>query len=158
MDHAQAQKRVTKLRDEISKLNRAYFIENRTAVSEDVRDALKQELIALEKEFPDLITPDSPTRRVGAPLDGRLPKVMHVTRKESLQDAFSKEDIDEWIDQMRRALGNLEKEFSIVGELKIDGLNITLLYERMDGSLRRKTGKTSDFRVQTSEEGNVQYV
>ena len=49
-----------KLRTEIRRLNKAYFIENKSDASEDVRDALKQELIALEERFPDLVTPDSP--------------------------------------------------------------------------------------------------
>ncbi len=124
-------KRVRKLREEIWRLNRAYFIENRTDVSEDARDALKQELIALEKEFPDLITADSPTQRVGAPLDGRLPKVRHITPKESLSDAFSQSDIEEWILQMRRALGDEHRPFDFICELKIDGLNISLVYEKV---------------------------
>src|SRR3989338_7695495 len=132
MDRKQAQERIGKLREEIWRLNKAYFVENAADVSEDVRDALKQELIALEKEFPDLITPDSPTQRVGAPLDGRLPKVRHLTKKESLQDAFSHEDLLEWEDQMRRALDENERMFEVVAELKIDGLNITLIYERKD--------------------------
>jgi DNA ligase (NAD+) len=130
MDRASAEKRLAKLRDEIKRLNVAYFIDNRTDVSEDVRDALKQELIALEKEHPDLVTPDSPTQRVGAPLDGRLPKVRHLTPKESLQDAFSHDEVAEWIEQMTRALGGDARTFEIVCELKIDGLNITLLYEQ----------------------------
>lgn len=119
-----------KLRREIWRLNRAYFTENRTEVSEDVRDALKQELLALEREFPDLITPDSPTQRVGAPLDGRLPKVAHLTPKQSLMDAFSKEEMEDWIDQMERALGGEKHSFAFVCEQKIDGLNITLVYEK----------------------------
>src|SRR3990167_900799 len=106
MNRQQASQRIEKLRKEIWRLNRAYFIENRTDVSEDVRDSLKQELIALEKEFPELISPDSPTQRVGAPLDGRLPKVAHLTPKESLMDAFSREEIEDWVTQMQRALGN----------------------------------------------------
>lgn len=141
MDHAEAAKRVVKLREEIWRLNRAYFIENKTEVSEDVRDALKQELIALEKAYPDLVTPDSPTQRVGAPLDGRLPKVRHLTSKESLTDAFSHEDLEEWWDLMRRFLGNMEKEFDVLCELKIDGLNISLLYQ-----FEKKVGKESIFR------------
>ncbi len=137
MNHAEAQERIRKLRDEIRRLNRAYFIENRTDVSEDVRDALKQELIAIEKEFPDLISPDSPTRRVGAPLDGRLPKVQHLHRKESLTDAFSREEIDEWIDMMKRSLGRDDAQFAYRTELKIDGLNISLVYakEKNDDAL-----------------------
>ncbi len=132
MNHAEAQKRVQKLKAEIWRLNRAYFIEDTSDVSEDVRDSLKQELIALETEYPDLVTPDSPTQRVGAPLDGRLPKVRHMHAKESLQDAFSREDVEEWFDLMRRFLGNMEMEFEVIGELKIDGLNITLLYEKSE--------------------------
>ncbi len=130
MDKKEAQQRIIKLRQEIWRLNRAYFIEDSSDVSEDVRDSLKQELIALEKKFPDFITPDSPTQRVGAPLDGRLPKVKHLHPKESLTDAFSQADLEEWIDLMRRFLGQPEKEFEILCELKIDGLNISLLYER----------------------------
>ena len=105
MDRKQAQERIGKLRGEIWRLNKAYFIENTSDVSEDIRDSLKQELIALEKEHPDLVTPDSPTQRVGAPLDGRLPKVRHRTRKESLQDIFTEEELAEWEEQIERALG-----------------------------------------------------
>lgn len=132
MDRARAAERIAKLRSEIWRLNKAYFIENTTEVSEDVRDALKQELIKLEQEFPDLITPDSPTQRVGAPLDNRLPKVTHLTPKESLQDAFSEQEVADWIDQMRRSLGTPDKQFEIVAELKIDGLNISLIYQKKE--------------------------
>lgn len=130
MDKPRAAARILKLRAEILRLNRAYFIDNAPEASEDVRDALKQELIGLEKEYPDMITPDSPTQRVGAPLDGRLPKVAHLSPKESLADAFSREDIMEWIDQMRRELGDADRAFTLSAELKIDGLNISLVYER----------------------------
>ncbi len=128
MDREKAHHRILKLREEIKRLNRAYFIEDKTLVSEDVRDALKQELIALEKEFPDLVTPDSPTQRVGSPLDGRLPKVPHLSPKESLTDAFSEEDLAEWEELMRRFLGDMNRMFEYLVELKIDGLNISLIY------------------------------
>ncbi len=131
LNRQRAAERVTKLRSEILRLNTAYFIENRTDVPEEIRDALKQELIALETEFPDLITPDSPTQRVGSPLDGRLPKVRHLTPKESLTDIFEDSELEDWIDQMRRFLGDDRREFEILCELKIDGLNISLIYERV---------------------------
>lgn len=130
MNKRDAAKRMEGLRKEIWRLNHLYFIENRSDVSEDVRDALKKELKELEDRFPDLISPDSPTQRVGAPLDGRLPKVRHITPKESLQDAFSVKDLVDWVDQMRRSLGDEKKKFEFVSELKIDGLNISLVYER----------------------------
>ncbi|MFA5273348.1 MAG: NAD-dependent DNA ligase LigA [Candidatus Peribacter sp.] len=139
MDRRAAADRIGKLKEEIWRLNRAYFIEDKPLASEDVRDALKQELIALEKEHPDLVTPDSPTQRVGAPLDGRLPKVRHLSSKESLQDAFSREEIEDWMDQMRRALGTDRLHLEFIAELKIDGLNISLTYDLKEGTyhLRR---------------------
>ena len=126
----EANQRIIKLKSEIWRLNRAYFIDDKSDVSEDVRDALKQELIKLEKEYPELITPDSPTQRVGAPLDGRLPKRKHITLKESLSDVFAHEELEDWIDQMKRALGKESVSFEFLCELKIDGLNITLIYEK----------------------------
>jgi len=137
MDKRAAAVRINNLKEEIWRLNRAYFIENKPQASEDVRDALKQELIALEAAFPELVTPDSPTQRVGAPLDGRLPKVQHLWPKESLTDCFSQAEIEDWIDLMRRALGKDEQTFECIAELKIDGLNISLVYERNDA---RSTG------------------
>lgn len=130
MDKAKAASRVIQLRQEIWRLNKAYFVENKNEVSEDVRDALKQELIAIEKEHPELITPDSPTQRVGAPLDGRLPKVMHMTPKESLSDIFSEEELLDWPEQMKRFLGRDHLDTNFECELKIDGLNISLVYKK----------------------------
>lgn len=142
MNRAEAESRIGKLRREIWRLNKAYFIEDKSDVSEDVRDALKQELIKLEKEFPDLITKDSPTQRVGAPLDGRLPKVMHLTPKESLTDAFSYEELEDWITQMQRAFGDDTKTFELIAELKIDGLNMSLVFEKSD-----ETEKMVDYKL-----------
>ena len=122
--------RILLLREEILRLNRAYFTENRSLVPESVRDALKKELIALEALHPELITPDSPTQRVGAPLDARLPKVQHIRPKESLQDAFSREDLDEWYSMMVRALGGNAGKIAFEVEFKIDGLNMSLVYQK----------------------------
>jgi len=140
MDKKHAAERIGKLRSEIWRLNKAYFIEDRSDVSEDVRDALKQELIKLEKEYPELITPDSPTQRVGAALDGRLPKIAHVTPKESLQDAFSEEEVEDWFTQMRRSIGDAHRVFDVCCELKIDGLNITLIYRKSDSDNKKEVG------------------
>lgn len=147
MDQSHAADRAEKLRSEIRRLNTAYFIEDREEASEDVRDALKQELIALEAEFPEIITPDSPTQRVGAPLDGRLPKIKHMTPKESLSDAFSHEELVDWIDQMERALGKENVRFTFLTELKIDGLNVTLIYEH------KKNGHYTLYRAVTRGNG-----
>src|SRR3989344_8711962 len=137
MNKAEAASRIQKLREEILQRNYEYFVLNKPGVSEAVRDSLKKELIALEKEFPALVTPDSPSQRVGAPLDGRLPKVAHLTRKESLADAFSLEDLQDWEEQMQRQLDKPKENFEAVAELKIDGLNITLAYEQAATSKQR---------------------
>ncbi len=149
MEKTAAKSRIEKLKAEIWRLNRAYFLEDKSPVSEDVRDSLKQELIKLEKEFPDLITPDSPTQRVGAPLDGRLPKVMHLSPKESLTDAFAFEDLEEWLDLMKRFLGKDDLAPEYLCELKIDGLNISLLFElQKDGSYAYRRAVTRGNGVQ----------
>ncbi len=133
MDKARAHERIEHLKAEIWRLNRAYFTEDKSLVPESVRDSLKRELIDLETQYPDLVTPDSPTQRVGAPLDGRLPKVKHLNPKESLQDAFSRADLDEWVDQMQRAMGDAKRALEYETELKIDGLNMSLVYEAEGG-------------------------
>jgi len=136
MKKAEAKARIEKLRKEIWRHNRSYFLHDYKEVSDEVHDSLKRELADLEEQFPDLLTPDSPTQRVGAPLDGRLPKVAHLTPKESLQDAFTVEDLETWEDQMHRSLGE-RKTFEYLMELKIDGLNVSLIYERIADSDKR---------------------
>ena len=129
VETAKARERIGQLKAEIWRLNRAYFTEDKSLVPESVRDSLKRELIELETQFPELVTPDSPTQRVGAPLDGRLPKVKHLHQKESLQDAFNRADLDDWVEQMQRALGDSTRVVDYETELKIDGLNMSLVYE-----------------------------
>ena len=128
MNKSEAEKRITQLRDEIRKANQAYFTEDREIVPESVRDQLKKELIELETQYPDLITPDSPTQRVGAPLSGKLPKVPHRHKKYSLADGFDPEDLIEFDERVKRFLKVDRVEYSC--EFKIDGLNITLWYEK----------------------------
>lgn len=102
-------------------------MENSSTVSEAARDHVKRELEELESAYPELITPDSPTQRVGAPLSGRLAKVSHKTPRQSLQDVFSMSELEDWANRCQKTLPKVE--FSYVCELKIDGLNVTLWYE-----------------------------
>jgi DNA ligase (NAD+) len=127
MTKKEAQQRIEKLRDFLRDWNYKYFVLDQTDVSESARDKIKRELEELEKEFPDLITPDSPTQRVGSVLSGKFDKVKHVTRKESLQDIFNFEELTEWEERMKRAVPSAR--FQYVCELKVDGLNITLQYK-----------------------------
>lgn len=124
----QALARIETLRTKIRQLNHDYFVLDESNVSEAVRDSLKKELLQLENQFPNLITPDSPTQRVGSALSGRFKKIPHKTRKWSLQDAFSEEEVHQWGERLLRLLPG--EVFDFVCELKIDGLNVTLWYEQ----------------------------
>ncbi|MCF7906233.1 NAD-dependent DNA ligase LigA [Candidatus Gracilibacteria bacterium] len=144
MNRDEAQKRIAKLREKIWEANTAYFNENKNSVPESVRDQMKQELIALETKFPDLLTPDSPTQRVGVPLGGKLPKVPHRHRKYSLSDVFTAAELREFDERVKRFLKVETVEYSC--ELKIDGLNVTLWYEngKLVRALSRGDGITGE--------------
>lgn len=127
MDKKEAQQRIEKLKEKIRELNYQYFVLDTSEVSENVRDSLKQELLRLESEFPELITPDSPTQRVGSVLSGRFEKIKHLTPKKSLHDAFSEDDIIDWHKRISKLVNDAPIQY--VCELKIDGLNITVHYK-----------------------------
>lgn len=127
MDQSEAKIRIEKLKEKIKDLNYKYFVLDQSEVSESVRDSLKRELIDLETQFPQFITPDSPTQRVGSPLSGRFKELSHKSPKMSLADVFSADEIKEWAERIQKLVsGPLE----FVCELKIDGLNITIQYEK----------------------------
>lgn len=126
MDLKEAKLRIEKLRDKINDLNYKYFVLDESEVNESVRDSLKRELIDLETEFPNLITPDSPTQRVGSVLSGRFNKVKHETPKKSLADVFSEEEIRDWYERIQKLT---KRKLEFVCELKIDGLNISIKFD-----------------------------
>ncbi len=126
MNAQEAHQRIEQLKKEILQRNYEYFVLDESKVSEAVRDALKRELVALETEFPEFVTPDSPTQRVGSALSGRFAKLQHKSRKWSLADVFSEEELKEWEERVEKSVGKVE----FVTELKLDGLNITLWYEK----------------------------
>jgi DNA ligase (NAD+) len=108
-------------------------------ISDSALDSLKKELFDLEQEFPDLVTADSPTQRVaGEPLK-QFKKFKHPERMLSFNDAFSKEDMEDWLTKISRLLTEKEKqELDFYCELKIDGLAIELIY----GNGELETGST----------------
>ncbi len=128
MNKQEAKIRIKKLREKILEANQAYFNENREIIPESVRDQLKKELISLETQFPELITPNSPTQRVGAPLTSKLPKIKHKSRKFSLADIFEASEARDFDERIKRFLKKTQIEYSC--ELKIDGINVTVWYER----------------------------
>lgn len=126
MDRKEAKIRIEKLKEKIKDLNYKYFVLDKSEVSESVRDSLKRELIELEEKFPEFITPDSPTQRVGSTLSGKFAKIRHKTPKRSLSDVFSEKEIEEWYERIKKLTPD---KIEFVCELKIDGLNITIQYE-----------------------------
>ncbi|MEK7528212.1 MAG: NAD-dependent DNA ligase LigA, partial [Patescibacteria group bacterium] len=128
MNRSEARSRIESLKTEIKRLNYQYFTLDRNEFSEEVRDSLKKELVRLESEFPGLVTPDSPTQRVGSALSGRFKKVAHITPKKSLADVFSSEEIVEWSERVTKFLPN--EKMTFIAEPKMDGLNITVHYEK----------------------------
>jgi len=139
-----AKERLEKLRTEIQKWNYHYFTLDEEIFSEAARDQLKKELYALEAQFPDLITPDSPSQRVGSELSGKLDKIEHKTPKKSLDDAFSFEELEAWYTRIKKFVP--EQEIDLLVEPKMDGLNITVWYEKgkFSKAITRGNGKIGE--------------
>ncbi|TSC54183.1 MAG: DNA ligase (NAD+), partial [Parcubacteria group bacterium LiPW_30] len=148
MDKQQAKQRIEKLRETINHHRYLYHVKDTQEISDSALDSLKKELFNLEAEFPDLITPDSPTQRVGGQPLKEFKKFRHSQRMLSFNDAFLKEDMEDWLGRISKLLTGKEKKdapISDIGalidfycELKIDGLAIELIYK--DGIL--ETGST----------------
>ncbi len=131
-------RRVEELRRELNFHGYRYYVLDDPVIGDDRYDALLDELRAIEAEHPELVTPDSPTQRVGGEPVSHLEKVTHLQPMLSLANARSEEELQGWIERMR---GHLAREgiedpvFEYVVEPKVDGLAISLLYE--DGLLAR---------------------
>ncbi|HEY1540471.1 MAG TPA: NAD-dependent DNA ligase LigA [Solirubrobacteraceae bacterium] len=131
-------RRAGQLRTELHEHGRRYYVLDDPSIGDDEYDALLDELRALEAAHPQLVTPDSPTQRIGGEPVSSLPKVRHEIPMLSLANARSEEELRAWVTRMRTHLareGIEEPAFQFVAEPKIDGLAISLLYE--DGVLVR---------------------
>jgi len=125
---SEAKKRIEKLKGEIDVQRYNYHVLDREEISAAALDSLKNELFKLENEFPDLITPDSPTQRVAGKALAKFKKATHSRPMISLFDAFSEEDMRAWQERNENYLKrSLRAEY--YGELKLDGLAINLKYE-----------------------------
>ncbi len=125
---ADAAKRIEELREQIRRHDSLYYVENRPEISDAEYDRLVRELRALEEEYPDLVTPASPTQRVaGEPVDV-FASVEHKVTMLSLDNATDAGELREFEGRLRRALPGVE--FNYVCEPKVDGLGVALLYER----------------------------
>lgn len=131
MDIAEAGSRITRLREEITRHDRLYYVEAMPVISDSEYDALMSELVALEKEHPELVTPDSPSQRVGGEAIKEFGQVVHVTLMLSLDNTYNQDELLEFDKRVRKLL--YDEKFEYIVELKIDGVAASLTYE--DGAL-----------------------
>ena len=119
--------RIEELRKLINYHNHKYYVEDSPEIEDYEYDRLYHELLELEEKNPHLVTPDSPTQRVGGQASNAFEKVIHTVKMESLQDVFSVEELYAFDRRVRESLGDAEIEYVV--EKKIDGLSVSLEYE-----------------------------
>lgn len=132
LDKQTAAQRLPELREEITYHAHRYYVLDQPLIADGEYDALFQELLDLEEKFPDLATPDSPSRRVGAAPLTKFSSVIHRFPMLSLENAFSDSDLRNFEDRLNRFLKN-KPELHYVSEPKLDGLAVELVYK--DGLL-----------------------
>jgi DNA ligase (NAD+) len=133
LEEKQGAKRVAHLRDQIREHDRRYYEEAAPIISDREYDRLYKELVDLETKFPDLITPDSPTQRVGGKPLKAFEQVSHLTPMLSLDNTYSEEEVKNFYARIRRLLPN--EKIPVVIEPKVDGVAVSLIYE--NGRLRQ---------------------
>ncbi len=132
------EERAAELREQLVYHGHRYYVLDDPEIGDDAYDELLDELRAIERDHPELLTPDSPTQRVGGEPVSNLQKVTHLRPMLSLANARSEEELRAWVQRMRSHLareGIEDPEFAYVAEPKIDGLAISLVYR--DGVLER---------------------
>ena len=127
-------KRAEELREQLDHHLYRYHVLDDPEISDAEYDKLFDELTTLEEEHPELVVPDSPTQRVGAPVSGRFQKVQHLTPMGSLEKVTTDEALEKWAADVRKRLDS-DEPIAFVTEPKIDGLAINLTYE--NGALAR---------------------
>ncbi|MCD4694107.1 NAD-dependent DNA ligase LigA [bacterium] len=138
MDKNKTIKRIEKLKTEINYHRYLYHVEDREEISESALDSLKKELADLESNFPELITPDSPTQRVGGKPLNKFEKIEHSVRMISMFDAFARDDVHNWIGRLKRLKSDFDSEYYC--ELKLDGLAMALRYKELVFNLAATRG------------------
>ncbi|MBN1192853.1 MAG: NAD-dependent DNA ligase LigA [Coriobacteriia bacterium] len=132
-DLGEAEVRAAKLRSELQHHGWRYYALDAPEISDAAYDALLRELEAIESAYPELVVPDSPTQRVGAPPLSAFEAVAHAERMYSLENAMAPDELDAWLQRVQRESGG--RSIGFVCELKIDGSSLALTYE--DGTLVR---------------------
>jgi DNA ligase (NAD+) len=119
--------RAQELRQILAKYSYEYHVLDNPSISDAVYDSLFGELKKIESEHPDLITPDSPTQRVGSELIGGFKKVQHSSRMLSLNDVFDRQEVEAWVKRIDKLLPGRTHEF--FADIKMDGLACALVYQ-----------------------------
>src|SRR5881409_3165307 len=132
-DEAQAAERLEQLRDKIRKHDRLYYDEAAPIISDREYDRLYKELVDLEGQFPDLVTPESPTQRVGGKPLKAFEQVAHLIPMLSLDNTYSEEEVKNFYTRIQRLLPN--EKIPVIIEPKVDGVAVSLIYE--NGRLRQ---------------------
>ncbi|MDD5144690.1 MAG: NAD-dependent DNA ligase LigA [Candidatus Pacebacteria bacterium] len=127
MKKEEAKKRIKKLRETINHHRYLYHVLNKQEISDAALDSLKHELYSLEQQFSDLITPDSPTQRVGGLPLKEFKKVQHSAPMLSIEDVFNEKELEDWQKHIKRIDPGAGLEYFL--EYKIDGFAVTLIYE-----------------------------
>ena len=143
MEKAQAKNRIEKLRKEIDRHRQLYHVLDKPEIADTAYDSLFEELLTLEKQFPEFFSVTSPTQRVGAEPLKSFKKVKHVHKQWSFDDVFNFEELKAWEEKVRRMIekiplnppfkkGEMEGDLKLeyCSELKIDGLKMILNYEK----------------------------
>jgi DNA ligase (NAD+) len=131
LSSADAEKELDRLAREIAEHDRRYHADDAPTISDADYDALRRRNTAIEERFPLLVRPDSPSHRVGAKVSEKFTKVIHARSMLSLDNAFSDEDVAEFLGRVRRFLGlKDDEEIAVMAEPKIDGLSASLRYEK----------------------------
>src|SRR5438270_10931136 len=143
-DEAQAAKRLEQLRDEVRKHDRLYYEQATPIISDREYDRLYRELVDLEAQFPDLLTPDSPTQRVGGkPLEA-FAQIQHRVPMLSLDNTYSEDEVANFYKRIKRLLP--DEKIAVVIEPKVDGVAVSVMYEngRLKYAATRGDGLVGD--------------
>lgn len=147
MDKLEAKKRIDAIKKQMKEIDHAYYVLDKPLVSDAARDSLKDELEKLEAAWPELVSPDSPTQRIGGKALGKFEKHRHKIPKWSIDDVFSFDEVLEFDARVKRFLGlPAGSDLEYVCELKIDGLNMSYIYKRglLEKAITRGDGEVGE--------------